>query len=243
MKSCQRIFAFLAVWTVVLLATRATFAAETSDAVNQAKKRVSDADAQVRKAMAGVTIEATRIAKALEVTAPYVQASGDLKAAQAKFVKASGKVKAALAADPAYKKAVAERTRLQEEKERVRSDPGATPEQRTQVAVDTLKAAAEVGKLEQQAMEDDGEVAKAKAAITQAQYTLDELKRSALANAAQDPALLAAKQKVDSAKVQLVDAEKQLGDAKKQQARLNEQKMADEAQKAQDAVFDPSRRR
>jgi len=138
-----------------------------SDAVYQAKKRVNDADAQVRKAMAGVTIEANRIAKAVEITPAWQQAMLELKSAQARQLKASAAVKTALAADPNYKKAVAERTRTFEEKETLLQDPKATPEQRTNAAIATLKAAADISKLEQQALEDDPEVAKAKAAITE----------------------------------------------------------------------------
>ena len=214
-----------------------------SDAVMQAKKRVTEADSQVRKAKVGAKQEADRIVRALEATPPYVQANGDLKAAQAKYAKATAKAKSALAADPKYKQAVAERTRLQMEKERLRSDPAATPEQRLKAATDTLAASAEVAKLEQQAIEEDGDATKAKAAMTQAQYTLEELKRSALAQAAKDPGLLAAKQKVDAANLQLADAEKGLQEVRKQQAAAEAQRMDDEAQKAQNAVFDPTRRR
>ena len=233
------IFSVLA---AVLLMTATTFAAD-SDAVAQAKKRVSEADTQVRKAMAGARLEADKIVKTLEATPPYAQATNDLKAALTKYTRAAAKVKASLASDPAYKNAVAERTRLQDEKERMRSDPTATPEQRIKTASDTLAAAGAVTKLEQQALEDDGEATKAKAAITQAQYTIDELKRAALAQAAKDPGLLAAKQKVDAAKVQLADAEKGLQEARKQQAAADAKRMDDEAQKAQNAIFDPSRRR
>jgi len=241
MKTRQRT-GILSVLAACLFLSPTAFAAD-SDAVMQAKKRVSEADSQVRRAKAGVTIEANRIVKALEATPPYIQATSDLKAAQAKYAKASAKVKAELAADPKYKQAVAERTRLQEEKERTRSDPTATPEQRLKIATDTLAAAGAVSKLEQQAIEDDGDTTKAKAAMTQAQYTIDELKRGALAQAAKDPGLLAAKQKIDAANVQLADAEKALGDVKKQQAAAEAQRMDDEAQKAQNAVFDPTRRR
>jgi hypothetical protein len=221
----------------------ASVLAADSDAVLQAKKRVTEADSQVRKAMAGARIEANRIVKALEATPPYAQANSELKAAQAQYAKAAARVKSELSADPKYKQAVAERTRLQEEKERLRSDPTATPEQRLKAASDTLAAAGAVAKLEQQAIEDDGDATKAKAAITQAQYTLKELERNALAQAARDPGLLAAKQKVDAAKVQLADAEKNLSEVKKQQATAEAQRMDDEAQKAQNSVFDPSRRR
>ncbi len=241
MQKRQPVGIFSVLAAVVLMT--ATALAADSDAVAQAKKRVSEADSQVRKAMAGAKIEADKIVKALEATPPYVQATNDLKAAQARYLKAAAKVKVSLASDPAYKNAVVERTRLQDEKERMRSDPSATPEQRIKVASDTLAAAGAVTKLEQQALEDDGETTKAKAAITQAQYTIDELKRGALAQAAKDPGLLAAKQKVDSAKVQLADAEKNLQDARKQQAAADAKRMDDEAQKAQNPIFDPSRRR
>jgi hypothetical protein len=214
-----------------------------SDAVYQAKKRVNDADAQVRKAMAGVTIEANRIAKAVEITPAWQQAMLELKSAQARQLKASAAVKTALAADPNYKKAVAERTRTFEEKETLLQDPKATPEQRTNAAIATLKAAADISKLEQQALEDDPEVAKAKAAITEAQYTLDELRRGVLAKAASDPGILAAKQKVDAAKLQLADASKQLQEARKLQARADEQQLDEEIQRKQNAIVDPTRRR
>ena len=233
---------FFCVLAASLLLCATAFAAD-SDAVMQAKKRVTEADSQVRKAMVGAKLEADKIVKALEATPPYAQATSDLKAAQAKYSKATAKVKASLAVDPKYKQAVAERTRLQTEKERLRSDPSATPEQRLKTATDTLAAAAEVSKLEQQAIEDDGDATKAKAAMTQAQYTIDELKRGALAQAGKDPGILAAKQKIDAAKVQLAEAEKALQEVRKQQATAEAQRMDDEAQKAQNAVFDPTRRR
>jgi len=233
---------FISILAASLLLCTTAFAAD-SDAVMQAKKRVTEADSQVRKAMVGAKQEADRIVKALEATPPYAQATSDLKAAQAKYAKAAAKVKATLNADPKYKAAVAERTRLQIEKERLRSDPSATPEQRLKVATDTLAAAGAVSQLEQQAIEDDADATKAKATITQSQYTLDELKRNALAQAAKDPGIQAARQKVDAAKVQLADAEKALQDVRKQQSAEEAKRMDDEAQKAQNAVFDPTRRR
>jgi hypothetical protein len=233
---------FISILAASLLLCTTALAAD-SDAVMQAKKRVTEADSQVRKAMVGAKQEADRIVKALEATPPYVQATTDLKAAQAKYTKAAAKVKATLNADPKYKAAVAERTRLQTEKEQLRSDPAATPEQRLKVATDTLAAAGAVSQLEQQAIEDDADATKAKATITQSQYTLDELKRNALSQAAKDPGIQAAKQKVDAAKVQLADAEKALQDVRKQQSAEEAKRMDDEAQKAQNAVFDPTRRR
>jgi len=233
---------FISILAASLLLCTTALAAD-SDAVMQAKKRVTEADSQVRKAMVGAKQEADRIVKALEATPPYAQATSDLKAAQAKYAKAAAKVKATLNADPKYKAAVAERTRLQIEKERLRSDPSATPEQRLKVATDTLAAAGAVSQLEQQAIEDDADATKAKATITQSQYTLDELKRNALAQAAKDPGIQAARQKVDAAKVQLADAEKALQDVRKQQSAEEAKRMDDAAQKAQNAVFDPTRRR
>ena len=131
---------FFCVLAASLLLCATAFAAD-SDVVMQAKKRVTEADSQVRKAMVGAKLEADKIVKALEATPPYAQATSDLKAAQAKYSKATAKVKASLAVDPMYKQAVAERTRLQTEKERLRSDPSATPEQRLKTATDTLAAA------------------------------------------------------------------------------------------------------
>ena len=85
--------------------------------------------------------------------------------------------------------------------------------------------------------------AKAKAAMTQAQYTMEELRRGVLAKAASDPGILAAKQKVDAAKVQLADASKQLQEARKLQARTDEKQLDDEIQRKQNAIVDPTRRR
>jgi hypothetical protein len=242
-RSTKRFWSLVVLAAIVALTAPSLHAADMSDGMYQAKKRVNDADAQLRKAMAGLTIEANRIAKAVEETPAWQKAITEFKAAQARNVKASNGVKATLAADPNYKKAVAEHLRLMEQKEVIRSDPKSTPEQRTDAAVATLNAAGAVSKLEQQAMEDDPEVAKAKAGVTQAQFALDELRRAALAQAAKDPGIMAAKQKIEASKVQLADAEKQFQDAKKQQAKADEQKLDDEIQKGQNAVFDPTRRR
>ena len=217
--------------------------AEMSDAVYQAKKRVSDADSQVRKATAAFTIEANRFAKVVESTPEWKQATAQLKEAQAKLAKASSAVKASLASNEAYKKALAERTRRQEEKEALRADPKATPEQRMDSAVATLKAAGDVTKMELAAMEDDVDVAKAKAAVNQAQYTLDELRRGAMAQAAKDPGVIAAREKVNAAKVQLADAEKSFQEAKKQQARADEQKMNQEIERSTNSILNANNRR
>src|SRR5690348_13133888 len=115
MQMCHRT-GFISIFAASVLLCATAFAAD-SDAVMQAKKRVTEADSQVRKAMVGAKLEADRVVKALEATPPYVQAASDLKAAQAKYTKAAAKVKATLNADPKYKAAVAERTRLQTEKE------------------------------------------------------------------------------------------------------------------------------
>lgn len=228
---------------LVLAAVTAAPAAEMSDAVYQAKKRVTEADGQVRKATVAFTAEANRFAKAVEATHEWKQASTQLKDAQARLAKASAAVKAGLAKNENYKKAVAERTRLQEQKEALRVDAQATPDQRMQAAVATLKAAGEVTKIELQAMDDDVDVAKAKAAINQAQYTLDELRRGAMAQAAKDPGVIAARDKVNAAKTQLADAEKNFQEAKKQQARADEQKMNAEIERSTNSILNANNRR
>jgi len=225
------------VTALMLVGSSAAPGAEMSDAVYQAKKRVTDADGQVRKATTAFTMEANRFAKVVESTPEWKQASTQLKDAQARFNKASYAVKASLTTNENYKKALAERTRLQEEKEALRVDPQATPEQRMNAAVATLKAAGEVGKIEQQAIEDDVDVAKAKSAMNQAQYMLDELRRGAMAQAAKDPGVIAARDKVNAAKVQLADAEKQFQEAKKQQARADEQKLNAEIEKNTNSIL------
>jgi len=69
------------------------------------------------------------------------------------------------------------------------------------------------------------------------------LRRGVLAKAASDPGILAAKQKVDAAKLQLADASKQLQEARKLQARADEQQLDEEIQRKQNAIVDPTRRR
>ena len=111
----RRSLGFVALVAALMLGGGVTArGAEMSDAVVQAKKRVSDADGQVRKATAAFTIEANRYAKVVEGTPAWQQATAQLKDGQARYAKATRAVKASLASNPTYKKALAERTRLQE---------------------------------------------------------------------------------------------------------------------------------
>lgn len=210
-----------------------------SDMVNQAKKRVSEADTQFRQARAALIIESNRLMKAAETTPQWQKGAAALKEAQNRHDQAVRSAKAKLNADPAYKSAVAERDRTVNQREALRADPKATPEQRTDAAVAVLKASGTVSKLEQQALAEDPQVSQTQAAMEQAQYVMEQLKKAAALEASKDPAYQAAKQRVDSANTQVAQAQQQLQDAKKQQAKVDEQKLNQEIQDRQKLIFNP----
>ena len=211
--------------------------AATSEAVNQAKRRASEADAQLRQARAALVMEANRLMKASESTPQWQQSATALKDAQNKHAQAVKAARAALTSNEQYKAAVAERTKRLDEREALRASPTATPEQRTQAAIAVLTAASAVNKIEQQALADDPAVSQAQSAVDQAQYLMDQLKKAAAIEAAKDPAYQAARQKVDAAAAQVAQANQQVQDAKKQQAITEEQNLDNDIENKRNQLF------
>lgn len=216
--------------------------AADSSAVYQAKKRVSEADSQLRAARAGLVIEANRLMKASESTPQWQKASAALKDAQDHHSQAVRAVRAELAKKPEYKAAIAERNKAQEKREALRNDPTATPEQRTDAAIAVLAASSAVSKIEQRDLADDPGVSQAQSAIDQAQFVIDELRKAAAVEASKDPAYIAARQKVDAAAQQVAQANQQVAEAKKQQAITDEQNLDQEIENKKNAIFGNNRR-
>jgi hypothetical protein len=215
--------------------------ADTS-VVYQAQKRVNEADAQFRQARAALVIEAKRLMKVQESTPQWQKGAAALKEAQNHHDQAATKAKAKLFSDPSYKSAVAERDRIINQREALRADPKATPEQRTDAAVAVLKASSAVSKLEQQALAEDPQVSQTQSALEQSQYVMEQLQKAAAVEASKDPAYQSAKQRVESANTQVAQAQQQLQEAKKQQAKADEQKLNQDIQDRQKLIFDPNRR-
>jgi hypothetical protein len=224
------------------LTIAATALGADSSAVYQAKKRVSEADAELRSARAALVMEANRLMKASEATPQWQKASAALKEAQDHHSQAVKAVHASLASNPDYKAAVAERTRCQQKREALRNDPTATPEQRTDAAIAVLTASSGVSKIEQRAVSDDPAVSQAQSAVDQAQFVMDELRKAAAVQASKDPAFIAAKQKVDSAAALVAQANQQVADAKKQQAAIDEQNLDREIENKKNQIFGNNRR-
>jgi hypothetical protein len=216
--------------------------AGTSEAVYQAKKRVTEAENQLRQARAGLVIEAERLMKASEQTPQWQKAAGALKDAQGRHAQAVRAAKAALASNADYKAAIAERNKCVEKREALRHDPTATPEQRTDAAIGVLSASSAVSKLEQRALADDPAVAQAQSNVDQSQFVMDELRKAAALSASKDPAYQSAKQRVDAAAAQVNQANQQVAEAKKQQAITEEQNLDQEIENKRNQLFGNNRR-
>lgn len=211
-----------------------------SDAVYQANKRVTEADSQLHKARLALSRSAARIRKQIEATPQYKAAEASSRAAQAQYAAAVKAVRQSLTSDASYKQAVQERNRCQAERDQLRANPDAPPDQVTQAAVALLGAQAAVARIEQQAIAADPAVSKARDALDEANAGLAEIQGTFPKYAQSDADYQSARQQVQQAAVAVNDAQKQLAQAKQQQAQADRQKMEQDIQNGRNAIMNNS---
>ena len=216
-------FRTLLVLLVVGAAVSASLA-QSSDAVSQAKRQVSQADSERHKAIIALSKEAARIRKQIEAAPDWLQAEAALKDGKAKYANAVNAVRRSLQADPGYRKAQASYRAALEAKESLRDKADATPDQRTEAATACLAAASEVGRIEQKAIANDSAADQAHNLIQQSMDQIEELKKRFASVAQKDSGYQAARQHLSSAETQLASAESNLSQAKAAQARAVEEK-------------------
>ena len=231
----------LGAWLAMGAATQAA----TSDAVNQAKRRLPPR----RTANSGWpgrsgSSKPTRLMKASELTPQWQKAAAGAQGRRKHItVMAVKAVRTALLSNEDYKAAVAGRTKALEKREALRNDPAATPEQRTDAAIAVLTASSAVSKIEQRTLADDPGVSQAQSAVDQAQFVLDELRKAAAVEASKRPGVPGkARQKVDAAAAQVAQANQQVAEARKQQAITDEQNLDQEIESKKNSIFGNNRR-
>jgi hypothetical protein len=198
--------------------------AQSSDAISEAKRQVNQADSEHHKAVVALSKEAARIRKLIEDKPEWKQAQAMLKDGQTKYNLAVAAVRKSLQPDPAYQRAQKNYRDALNDKETLRANPDATPEQRTAAAVACLTASSEIGRLEQKALAEDTAADQAHTLIQQGNDQIEELKKQFGPVAQKDPAYQAARQRVTATETQLASAETNLSQAKAAQARTDEQR-------------------
>ena len=186
--------------------------------VRDAKKRLTEAQAESHRAALALSRAAEKIKKQVEGTPEWKDAAAGAREAQSAYTAAAKTVRDALEKGPEFKAAVAERDKRRAERDALRGDDKAKPEERTQAAVAALNADSKVSRMEKDAVAADPAVVRAKQLMQLAQLKLLARRKEFEELAAKDETYQAAKQRLEAANTQVADAQKQLTQAKQEQA-------------------------
>lgn len=226
-----------------------------ADAIHDAKKRLSDAQSELTKAKVGVSLAAKKIEKQIESTPQWKEAAAAAREASARHEAAMKAARQRLARQPAYKAAVEECSKRMAEREALRSNPPPPPPDSPQKtanssdpppdpvmtsAIAVLNAQAVVRKMEHEAYTADPQVNKAKSDLDQANAKLEELKKSFLDKAKDDPAFQSARQQLQQANTNYAQAAQALDQAKKQQAAAESQQLDSDLNTQRQQMLDRS---
>ncbi len=232
----QSIFTRTLIIIAALLVTGSISLAGDSPQVSQAKKRLADAQTEASRAKAALTQIVNKAMKELEATSEWKDASAALKNGQAKHAAAVRAAQQKLRSETAYQAALADRAKIQSDRETLRNSPNPSPDVLAQTAVALLSATTVVSHMESEALGSDPAVSQARAEVAAANQKLDELRKTLPELARKEPGFDAARQKLEQAGSQVREAAKQVDDAKKQQEMDDERKMNDEIDQKRDQL-------
>jgi chromosome segregation ATPase len=233
----MRRFSFHIQFALILLMTFATARATTdSPQVSQAKKRLADAQTEVSRAKGALSQIVNKAIKELEATPEWKEAAARLKSAQAKQAVATRTAQQKLRSNTNYQAALAERSKIQGQRDTLRNTPNASSDTLAETAVALLKATTVLSRMESDALAADPDVSQAKAEVDAANQNLDLLRKRLPDLTKKEPGFDAARQRLEQAASQMREAAKQVDDAKKQQEKDDERKLNDEINNKRDQL-------